>query len=159
MVDACDVTWFYAKLTFCINSNSNELFQIIFLFETTFIFPQHLLSREVCMVYWASYWLSIISQGFELDAWEFLSMAIIFQYFKCKLCCANIQNLFKNHIFVISVKNCILQLNYKAHLPVTKIQILNAKSLIQRTWHRLLSENFPEIKAFNNYFRTITVHF
>ena len=76
MVDACDVTLFYAKLTFCINSNPSDLLQIVFLFETTFIFPQHLLSREVCMVYPASYWLSVISRGFQLGAWEFLSMAI-----------------------------------------------------------------------------------
>ena len=27
------------------------LFKIVFLFETTFIFSQHYLSREVCMVY------------------------------------------------------------------------------------------------------------
>ena len=77
MVDAYDVTLFYARLTFCINLNPNDLLKIIFLFETTFIFPQYLLSREVCMVYPASYWLSVISWGFQLGAWEFLSMAII----------------------------------------------------------------------------------
>ena len=49
-----------------------------------------------------------------------LSMEIIFEYFKHKPCCTNIQNLFKNRIFVISVKNCTLQLNFKAHLPVVK---------------------------------------
>ena len=99
---------FMQSLLFCINSNPNGLFQIVFLFETTFIFPQHLLSREVCMVYLASYWLSIISRDFQLGAWEYLSMAIIFQYFKCKLHCANIENLLKNRIFVISIKNYIL---------------------------------------------------
>ena len=118
MVDACNVTQFYTELTFCINSNPNGLFQIICLCETTFIFPQHLLSHEVCMVYSASYWLSAISQGLQLGAWEFLSMAIIFQYFKRKLHCVIIQNLFKNCIFVISIKNYILQLNCKPYLPV-----------------------------------------
>ena len=45
-------------LTFCITSIGNKLFKIVFLFETTFIFPQHYLSREACMVYSDSYWLN-----------------------------------------------------------------------------------------------------
>ena len=129
------VTSFYAMLTFCINSIANELFKIIFLFETTFIYPEHSLSREVCMIYPACYWLSSyllsfvgVSTPLWLSAWEFLSMKIIFQYFKRKLRCANIWNLFKNRIFIISVENCTLQLNFKAHLLVTKIQLINAKS-------------------------------
>ena len=130
MVSAWDVTKFYAMLTFCINSIAIELLKIVFLFETTFIFPQHYLSREVCMIYLDCYWLRAYLLPFMgmstllwLGAWNFLSMAIIFEYFKCKClskCCANIQNLFKNCIFVISIKNCTLQLNFKAHLPVIK---------------------------------------
>ena len=58
MVSAWDVTKFHAMLTFCITLIGNKLFKIIFLFETTFIFPQHYLSREVCMIYPDSYWLS-----------------------------------------------------------------------------------------------------
>ena len=56
--DASDVTKFYAMLTFCITSIGNKLFKIVFLFETTLIFPQRNLSREVCMIYTDSYWLS-----------------------------------------------------------------------------------------------------
>ena len=62
--DACNVTIFYAVLTFCIVSIGNELFKIIFLFETTFIFPQHYLSREVCMIYPDFYWPSALSVPF-----------------------------------------------------------------------------------------------
>ena len=81
--DACHVTTFYAVLTFCIVSIGNELFKIIFLFETTFIFPQLYLSREVCMIYPDFYWPSAYLYplwacpplcGF--GAWDFLSMAI-----------------------------------------------------------------------------------
>ena len=86
MVSAWHVTKFYAMLTFCICSISNVLFKIVFLFETTFIFPQHYLSREVCMVYSASYWLSTYQLPFVgmstplwLGAWNFLSMAIKIQ--------------------------------------------------------------------------------
>ena len=143
MVSVLDVTRFYAMLTFYINSIANELFKIIFLFETTFIFPQHSLSREVCMIYPDCYWLSAY---LWLGPWEFLSMEIISQYFKHKPCCANIQNLFKNCIFVISIKNCTLQLNFKAQLFVIKIQFINAKSQIQPKWHHLLPENFPKSK-------------
>ena len=74
---AYDVTRFYAMLTFCINLIGNDLFKIVFLFETTFIFPHQPSSREVCMVYPASYWLSIISRVFQLGAWEYLLMAIM----------------------------------------------------------------------------------
>ena len=84
---------------------------------------------------------ALLGRGFQLGAWEFLSMEIISEYFKCKPRCTNIQNLFKNRIFVISIKNCTLQLNFKAHLPVVKYYIFNAKSLIQPTWHHLLPEN------------------
>ena len=73
-------------------------------------------------------------------------MAIIFQYFKRKLRCANMQNLFKVRIFVISVPNCTLQLNFKAQFPVRTILIFNAKSLIQATWRHLLPENFLNLK-------------
>ena len=88
MVSAWDVTRFYAMLTFYINSIANELFKIIFLFETTFIFPQHSLSREVCMIYPDCYWLSTyllpfmgVSTPLWLGAWNFLSMAIKIQKF------------------------------------------------------------------------------
>ena len=42
---------FMQCLLFCINSTDHKLFKIIFLFETTFNFPQLYLSREVCMIY------------------------------------------------------------------------------------------------------------
>ena len=77
MVNAYDVTIFYAMLTFCINLIGNDLLKIVFLFETTFIFPHQPPSREVYMVYPASYWLGVISGVFQLGAWEFLSMEII----------------------------------------------------------------------------------
>ena len=76
-VHAYSVTKFYAVLTFCINLICNDLFKIVFLLETTFIFPHQPSSREVCMVYSASYWLGIISRVFQLGAWEYLSMVII----------------------------------------------------------------------------------
>ena len=81
--DACDDIKFYAMLTFCINLIGNKLFKIVFLFETIFIFPQHYLSLEVCMIYPDSYWPSTYLYplwacpplcGF--GAWDFLSMAI-----------------------------------------------------------------------------------
>ena len=77
MVHAYDVTKFYVMLTFCISLIIIDLFTIVFLFETTFIFPHQPSSHEVCMVYLASYWLGIICRVFQLGAWEFLSMAII----------------------------------------------------------------------------------
>ena len=84
MVNAWDVTRFYAKLTFCINSVSKELFKIVFLLETTFIFPQHSLSREEHLDYPDFYWLSTYLSPFvgmstlsQLGSWEFLSMVII----------------------------------------------------------------------------------
>ena len=80
MVGAQDVTRFYAMLTFCINLLVNELFKIVFLFETTFIFPQHSHSREVCMIYPDCYWLNAyllpfmgVSTPLWLGAWNFLS--------------------------------------------------------------------------------------
>ena len=80
MVSAWDVTKFYAMLTFCITLIGNKLFKIVFLFETTFIFAQHYLSREVCMIYPDSYWLSAYQLPFVgmstplwLGAWDFLS--------------------------------------------------------------------------------------
>ena len=80
MVSAWNVTKFYAILTFCINSIVNELFKIVFLFETIFIFPQHSPSREVCMIYPDCYWLSTyqlpfvgVSTPLWLGAWDFLS--------------------------------------------------------------------------------------
>ena len=73
-------------------------------------------------------------------------MAIKIQNFKRYLCFASMENLFKNHIFVISIKNCTLQLNFKAHLLLIKIRLINAKSQIQPTWRHLLPENFPKSK-------------
>ena len=126
-VGAWDVTKFYAMLTFCINLIGNKLFKIVFLFETTFIFPQHYFSREVCMIYPDCYWLSTyllpfvgVSTLLWFGAWNFLSMAIIFQNFRCYLCCTRLENLFTNRIFVISIKNCTLQLNFKAQLLLIK---------------------------------------
>ena len=166
MVNALDVIKFYAMLTFCINSAGNELFKIVFLFKTTFIFPQHYLSREVCMIYPHCYWLSAyllpfmgMSNLLWFGAWNFLSMAIIFQNFRRYLCCARLENLFTNHIFVISVRNCTLQLNFKAQLPVIKYQIFTAKSLIQPTWRHLLPEKLSKSPTFNNDFRTVLAHF
>ena len=62
--DAFDVTKFYAGVTFCIVSIGNKLFKIVFLFETTLIFPQLYLSRELRMIYPDSYWLSGLSVPF-----------------------------------------------------------------------------------------------
>ena len=80
MISACDVTKFYAMLTFCITSIGDKLFQIVFLFETIFIFPQHSPSREACMIYPDFYWLNAyllpfvgVSTPLWLDAWDFLS--------------------------------------------------------------------------------------
>ena len=83
MVGAWDVTRFCAMLTFCINLIVKELFKIVFLLETIFIFPQHSLSHEACMVYLDCYWLSAyqlpfvgVSTLLQLGAWNFLSMVI-----------------------------------------------------------------------------------
>ena len=162
--DACDVTKFYAVLTFCIISIGNKLFKIVFLFETILIFPQLYLSREVCMIYLDSYWSSTYPYpswacpplcGF--GAFDFLSMVI--KNFERYLCLARLENLFKNRIFMISIKNCILQRNFKAQLLLTKIHLINAKSQIQPTWRHLLPENFSKSEIFNNYFRTVLTHF
>ena len=81
--DASDAIKFYAMLTFCINLTDNKIFKIVFLFETTLIFPQLYLSCEVCMIYPDFYWPSAYLYpswacpplcGF--GAWDFLSMAI-----------------------------------------------------------------------------------
>ena len=127
MVSAWDVTKFYAMLTFCINPIAIELFKIIFLFETTFIFPQHYLSREVCMIYLDCYWLSAyllpfvgVSTFCGLVPGTFYQMVIKIQNLRHYFCCMRLENLFTNRIFVISVKNCTLQLNFKAQLPVIK---------------------------------------
>ena len=50
------------------------------------------------------------------------------------------ENPFKNRIFVINVKICTLQLNFKAHLLLTKIQLIHAKSQIQPRWRPSSSE-------------------
>ena len=141
MVSAWNVTKFYAMLTFCISSIVNELFKVVFLFETTFIFPQHSPSCETCMIYPDCYWLSAyqlpfvgVSTPLWLGAWNFLSMAIKIQYFKRYLHCARMENLFKSRIFVTSVQNSTLQLNFKAQPPVTKFRLINAKSKIQARW-------------------------
>ena len=152
-------------LTFCINSIGNKLFKIIFLFETILIFPQLYHSREVCMIYPEFYWsiaypypswACIPLCGF--GAWDFLSMAIKILSFKHYFCLARLENLFKNHIFVISIKNCILQCNFKAQLLLTKIHLITAKSQFQPTWCNLLPENFSKSETFNNYFRTVLAH-
>ena len=123
MISACYVTKFYAMLTFCIMSIGNKLFKIIFLFETIFIFSQHYLSREVRMIYPDSYWLSTyllpfmgVSTPLWFGAWNFLSMVIKISNFKRYLCCARLENVFTNCIFMISVQNFTLQLNFKAQL-------------------------------------------
>ena len=140
-VGAWDVTRFYAMLTFCINLISKELLQIIFLVETIFIFPKHLLSCEDCMDYPDFYWLSVISHPFMgvstllvVSAWEFLSMVIKIANLKCYLCCVNMENLFKIHIFEISAKNCTCPCNFKFQLPLIEIRYINAKSQIQPRW-------------------------
>ena len=102
---------------------------------------------------------TLISWGFQLSAWNFVSMAIKFQYFKRKLRCANMQNLFKIRIFIIHIQNCTLQLNFKAQFPVTKFQIFNTKSRIQATWRHLLPENFPKSPTLNIYFWTMLEYF
>ena len=152
-------------LTFCINSTDNKLFKIVFLFKTTFIFPQLYLSREVCMIYPDFYWLStypypswVCPPLCGLGAWDFLCMVIKIVIFKCYLCFARLENLFKNRIFVISVKNCILQLNFKAQLLLIKIQLIIAKSQIQATWRHLLPGILFKSETFNNYFRTVFAH-
>ena len=153
-------------LTFCITSIGNKLFKIVFLFETSFIFPQHYLSREVCMIYPEFYWLSAyllpfvgVSTPLWFGAWNFLSMTLKNWNFKHHLWFASTENLFKNRIFVISVKNCTLQPNFKAQLLLIKIQLINAKGQIQATWHHLLSEKLSKSETFNNYFRTVLMHF
>ena len=101
-VDACDGIKFYAVLTFCINSTDNKLFKIIFLFETTFIFPQLYLSHEVCMIYPDFYWLSTYPYpswacpplcGFS--AWDFLSMAIKYLNFNMLIMLSEIRKSFQ----------------------------------------------------------------
>ena len=166
MISACDVTKFCAMLTFCITSIGNKLLKIIFLFETIFIFPQHYLSREVCMIYPDSYWLSAyllpfvgMSTPLWFGAWNFLSMVIKFSNFKRYLRCVRLENVFTNRIFVISIQNCTLQLNFKAQLLLIKIQLITAKSQIQLTWHHLLPEKLSQSQTFNNYFRTVLAHF
>ena len=148
MVGAWDVTRFYAMLTFCINLIVKELFKIVFLLETIFILPQHSLSREACMVYPDCYWLSTyqlpfmgVSTLLQLGAWNFLSMAIKIQNFKCYLHCVRMENLFTIHIFEISTKICICQCNFRAQLLLVKIRLINAKSQIQSR----LRPSFPEI--------------
>ena len=152
-------------LTFCINSIGNELFKIIFLFETIFIFPQHSPSREACMIYLDFYWLSTYLLPFMgvftplwFGAWDSYLMVIKISNFKCYLRCAKLENLFKNCIFVISVKNSTLQLNFKAQLLLIKIHLINAKSQIQPTWHHLLPEKFSKYETLNC-FRTVLANF
>ena len=141
MVGAWNVTKFYAMFTFCINSIDNELFKIVFLLKTTFIFSWHSLSHEVCMIYPDSYWLSAYLLPFVgmstllwLGAWNFLSMAIKIRNFKCYLRCVRVENLFTIHIFEICAKICICPCNFRAQLLLTKIQLINAKSQMQPRW-------------------------
>ena len=153
-------------LTFCITSIGNKLFKIVFLFETIFILPQHYLSREVCMIYPDSYWLSAyllpfvgVSTPLWFGAWNFLSIAIKISNFKRYLHCTRLENVFTNRIFMISVQNCTLQLNFKAQHLLIKIQLITAKSQIQLTWRHLLPEKLSQSQTFNNYFRTVLAHF
>ena len=60
--------------------------------------------------------------------------------------------------FVISVQNCMLQLNFKPQLLLIKIQLITAKSQIQATWRHLLPGNLLKSETFNNYFRTVFMH-
>ena len=157
---------FMQCLLFALLSIGNKLFKIVFLFETIFIFPQHYLSREVCMIYPDSYWLSAyllpfvgVSTPLWFGAWNFLSMAIKISNFKRYLRCARLENVFTNRIFVISIQNCTLQLNFKAQLLLIKIQLITAKSQIQPTWRHLLPEKLSQSQTFNNYFRTVLAHF
>ena len=57
-----------------------------------------------------------------------------------------LENLFKNRIFVISIKNYILQSNFKPQLLLVKFQLITTKSQIQPTWRHLLPENFLNLK-------------
>ena len=123
-----------------------KLLKIVFLFETTFIFPQHSFAREVCMVCPASDLLNAYQLGFPAWCLGIFINGDFFQYFKRKLRYVNMQNLFQIRIFVISIPNCTLQLNFKAQFPVTRIPIFNVKSLIQATWRHLLPENFLNLK-------------
>ena len=152
-------------LTFCINLTDNKLFKIVFLFETIFIFPQLYLSREVCMIYPDFYWLS----AYLYPSWGCHPLVALvpgtsylwrskITIFRRYLCFARLKKLFKNRIFVISVQNCILQLNFKAQLLPIKIQLISAKSQIQATWHHLLPGNLFKSETFNNYFRTVFAH-
>ena len=153
-------------LTFCINLIGNKLFKIVFLFETIFIFPQHSPSHEACMIYPDFYWLSTYLLPFMgvftplwFGAWDSYLMAIKISNFKSYLRCVKLENLFKNCIFMISVKNSTLQLNFKAQLLLIKIHLINAKSQIQPTWRHLLPENFSKYETLNNCFRTVLAHF
>ena len=112
-------------------------------------FPQHSPSREACMIYPDFYWLSAYLLPFMgmftplwFGTWDSYLMAIKISNFKCYLRYARLENLLKNCIFVISVKNCTLQLNFKAQLLLIKIHLINAKSQIQPTWRHLLPEKF-----------------
>ena len=152
-------------LTFCIHSTDNKLFKIVFLFETTLIFPQLYLSREVCMIYPDFYWLSAYP-SLRGRVHPFVALVPGTSYlwrskitiFRRYLCFARLKNLLKNCIFVISVQNCILQLNFKAQLLLIKIQLISAKSQIQVTWRHLLPGNLFKSETFNNYFRTVFAH-
>ena len=115
MIDAWNVTGFYALLTFCMSLVG------IFLLETIFIFPQHCLSCEGHMVYLDCYWLSAYQLPFmgmstlsQLGAWIFLSMAIKIAIFKHYLCCASMENLFTIHVFEISAKICTCPCNFRS---------------------------------------------
>ena len=148
MVNAYDVTRFYAMLTFCINLIGNDLLKIAFLFETTFIFPHQPSSCEVGMVCPYCYWLSasqVLFMGMSsfslLGAWIFFTMALEIRNFKCHLCCVSMENLFTICIFRISTKICTCPCNFRAQLLLIKIRLINAKSQIQSRWHPGSQEN------------------
>ena len=103
------------------------------------------------MIYPDSYWLSTylltfmgVSTSLWFGAWNFLSMALKISNFKRYLRCARLENVFTNCIFVISIKNCALQLNFKAQLLLIRIRLINAKSQIQPTWRHLLLEKISK---------------
>ena len=94
----------------------------------------------ICCSLWACPPLCGLVPGTSYPWW------LKIENFERYLRCGRLKNLFKNRIFVISVKNCILQLNFKAQLLLIKIQLITAKSQIQPTWHHLLPEKFLNLK-------------
>ena len=148
MVNAYDVTRFYAMLTFCINLIGNDLFKIVFLFETTFIFPHQPSSRDVGMVCPDCPLAKRFSGTLRgcvllLTAWclDIFTMALEIRNFKCYLCCASMENLFTIRIFGNSAKVCTCPCNFGAQLLLIKIPLINATSQIRSRWHPDFQKN------------------